>query len=141
MKRTNTLSTFWVKAVPVFLLLIGLGFTSANAQNYKPFDEAMASVQNALDNLKAPKTVGTTLNQSNGTAKTNGMSPSQAATSNVKVFEVSYYERFLELAKENQSVAAGVQALDAQFTPTGQPQSRATTLTTSRNDLMHLITY
>jgi hypothetical protein len=141
MKRTNTLSTFWVKAIPVFLLLIGLGITTAHAQNYKPYDEAIASVQTALETLKAPKTVPATLNVSNGPDKTNGMSPAQAATMNVKVFEVSYYQEFLQLTKENQSVAAGVQALDAKFSANGQPQSRATTLTTSRNDLMHLITY
>jgi len=130
------------KPVLVVLMLIGIGIASAQAQNYKPYDEAMASVQNALENLKAPKTVGATLNQSPGTgAKTNGANTAQAATANVKVFEVSYYQRFLELAKENQSVAAGVQALDAQFSANGQPASRATTITTSRNDLMHLITY
>jgi hypothetical protein len=142
MKRTNTfLSTFWVKAVPVILLLACIGFTNANAQNYKPLNEAMASVGTALNDLKSPKTVGTTLNQSNGTAKTNGMSPAQATNSNVKVFEVSYYERFLFLAKENAEVAAAVQALDAEFNSNGQPQARATTITNARNELMHLITY
>jgi hypothetical protein len=142
MKRTNTLlSTFWVKAVPVILLLACIGITNAHAQNYKPLNEAIASVNTSLDGLKSQKG-GNSLNQSSpGTAKTNGMSPSQSATANVKVFEVSYYERFMELAKENNDVAAGVQALDAQFTTAGQPQSRVTTVTNARNELMHLITY
>jgi hypothetical protein len=129
------------KSVLVLLVLVCIGFNRAQAQNYKPYDEAIASVQTALETLKAPKTVPATLNVSNGPDKTNGMSPAQAATMNVKSFEVSYYQEFLQLTKENQSVAAGVQALDAKFTANGQPQSRATTLTTSRNDLMHLITY
>jgi len=143
MKRTNTfLSTFWVKAVPVILMLACIGFTNANAQNYKPLNEALASVQTALDDIKGPKVVGQTLNQSTpGAAKTNGMTPSQAATTNVKVFEVSYYQRFLELAKMNNEVAAAVVALDGEFPTAGQPASRGTIITTARGDLLHLITY
>jgi|GEM_PF-7017741 len=142
MKRTNTfLSTFWVKAVPVILLLACIGFTNANAQNYKPLTEAVASVNTALDGLKTQKGMAT-LNQSTaGSPKTNGQTPSQAASTNVKVFEVSYYERFMELAKANNDVAAGVQALDAEFNSAGQPTSRATTITNARLELMHLITY
>ena len=133
--------SLWVKVIPIVLMFFCIGLTRTQAQNYKPLNEAMASVGTALDDLKSPKTVGTTLNQSNGTAKTNGMSPAQATNSNVKVFEVSYYERFLFLAKENAEVAAAVQALDSEFTSNGQPQSRATTITNARNELMHLITY
>jgi hypothetical protein len=60
----------------------------------------MTSVQTALDNLKGPKVVGQTLNQSTpGAQKTNGMTPAQAADTNLKVFEVSYFQRFLELLK------------------------------------------
>lgn len=143
MKRTNTLlSTFWVKAVPVILMLGCIGFTNANAQNYKPLNEAIASVQTELENIKGPKVVGQTLNQSTpGTPKTNGMTPSQAAAANVKVFEVSYFQRFLELAKTNNEVAAAVVALDGEFPSAGQPASRSTIITTARGELLHLITY
>jgi hypothetical protein len=142
MKKSNSYCpSFWVKMPFVLLLLLSIGFTKVQAQNYKPLNEAIASVNTALDGLKTQKG-GNSLNQSSpGTAKTNGMSPSQSATANVKVFEVSYYERFMELAKENNDVAAGVQALDAQFTTAGQPQSRVTTITDARNELLHLITY
>jgi hypothetical protein len=142
MKRTNSfLSAFWVKAVPVFLMLICIGFTNARAQNYKPLPEAVASVNTELGSLKSQK-FGTTLNVGTpGTPKTNGMTPAQAANTQVKVFEVSYYERFLQLAKENNDVALAVQALDAEFAPYAQQQGRSTTITTGRNDLMHLITY
>ena len=143
MKRTNTLlSTFWVKAVPVLLLLACIGFTNANAQNYKPLNEAISSVQTELDKIKAPKVVGPTLNQSTpGAQKTNGMTPQQATATNVTVFEVSYYQRFLELAKMNNEVAAAVVALDGEFPTAGQPASRGTIITTARGDLLHLITY
>jgi len=143
MKRTNTLlSTFWVKAVPVILLLACIGFTNANAQNYKPLNEAISSVQTELDKIKAPKVVGQTLNQSTpGAQKTNGMTPQQATATNVTVFEVSYYQRFLELAKMNNEVAAAVVALDGEFPTAGQPASRGTIITTARGDLLHLITY
>ncbi len=142
MKRTNTfLSSFWVKAVPVFLLLACIGFTNAHAQNYKPFNEAVTSVKVAMDDLKTQKAPNTLNQGTPGSAKTNGATPSQAAASSVKVFEISYFDRFLELAKANQDVALGVQALDAEFNPSGLPQSRATTLTAARNDLMHQITY
>mgnify|MGYP003577900710 CR=1 FL=1 len=142
MKRTNSLlSSFWVKAVPVLLMLFCIGFTNAHAQNYKPLPEAVASVNTELGSLKSQK-FGTTLNVGTpGTPKTNGMTPAQAANTQVKVFEVSYYERFLQLAKENNDVALAVQALDAEFAPYAQQAGRSTTITTGRNDLMHLITY
>jgi hypothetical protein len=144
MKNANSFfPSFWVKAIPVLLLLACIGFTNANAQNYKPLNEAVSSVQTALDNLKSQKVVGNNLNQSTaGAQKTNGMTPTQAANANVKVFEGSYFQRFLELAKTNQDVAAGVQALDAEFSTTGQAlAARNATVLTSRNELMHLITY
>jgi len=143
MKRTNNfLSSFWVKAVPVILLLACIGFTNANAQNYKPLNEAMSSVQTAMDDLKTQKVVGNNLNQSTaGSAKTNGMSPTQAANANVKVFEGSYYQRFLQLAKMNQDVSSAVQALDGEFPPNGLPAPRNATVSTARGELMHLITY
>jgi hypothetical protein len=142
MKRTNTLlSSFWVKAVPVILLLACIGIASANAQNYKPFNEAVSSVKISLDDLKTQK-IGSTIGQGNpGPAKTNGPTTAQAQSNSIKTLEVSYFDRFLELAKENQDIAQAVQALDAEINANGQPAARATTLTAARNDLMHLITY
>jgi len=138
---TTSFPSFWAKVIPAILLLACLGFTTAHAQNYKPLNEAVASVNTALYDLKTQKGMAT-LNQSTpGSPKTNGQTPSQAANTNVKVFEVSYYERFVELVKVNDDVAAGVQALDAEFNSAGQPTSRATTITNARNELMHLITY
>jgi len=142
MKNSNSyFPSIWVKVIPIVLVLFCIGLTRTHAQNYKPLDEAMASVQTALETLKAPKVVGQTLNQSTpGAPKTDGMTPAQAADTNLKVFEVSYYQRFLELAKTNNEVAAAVVALDGEFPSTGQP-SRDTILTTARGDLLHLITY
>ena len=144
MKNANSFFlSFWGKVVPVVLLLACIGFTNANAQNYKPLNEALTSVETARNDLKTQKVVGNNLNQSTaGSAKTNGMSPSQSASSNAKVFEGSYYERFLQLAKTNQDVALAIQALDAEFPSTGQqPVSRNTTVSSARGELMHLITY
>ena len=142
MKRTNSfLSSFWVKAVPVILMLFCIGFTNAHAQNYKPLPEAVAAVQASLNDLKNQK-FGTTLNVGTpGTPKTNGMTPAQAANTSVKVFEVSYFERFLHLAKQNNDVALAVQALDAEFAPYAQQQGRSTTIATGKADLMNLITW
>lgn len=142
MKRTNSfLSSFWVKAVPVFLMLFCLGFSNAIAQNYKPLPEAVTAVQTALSDLKNQK-FGASLNTSTpGGSKTNGMTPAQAANTQVKVFEVSYFERFLQLAKQNNDVALAVQALDAEFAPYAQQQGRSTTIATGKADLMNLITW
>jgi len=142
MKNFNSyFPPIWGKVIPIVLVLLCIGLTRTHAQNYKPLDEAITSVQTALDNLKGPKVVGQTLNQSTpGAPKTNGMTPAQAAETNVKVFEVSYYQRFLELAKTNNDVAAAVVALDGEFHATGQP-TRDTIISTARGDLLHLITY
>ena len=143
MKNFNSyFPPFWVKVIPIVLVLFCIGLTRTHAQNYKPLNEAIASVETALDNIKQPKVVGQTLNQSTpGTPKTDGMTPAQAAATNVIVFEVSYYQRFLELAKMNNEVAAAVVALDVEFPTAGQPASRSTTITTARGELLHLITY
>ena len=143
MKQLNSLfPSFWAKVIPIVLVLFSIGMTRTHAQNYKPLNEAMSSVQTALDDIKGPKVVGQTLNQSTpGAQKTNGMTPSQAASANVKVFEVSYFQRFLELAKVNNEVPAAMAALDTEFPTAGQPASRSTIITTARGELLHLITY
>jgi len=143
MKQLNSFfPSFWAKVIPIALVLFSIGLTRTHAQNYKPLNEAISSVQTELEKIKAPKVVGQTLNQSTpGAQKTNGMTPQQATATNVKVFEVSYYQRFLELAKMNNEVAAAVVALDVEFPTAGQPASRSTTITTARGELLHLITY
>jgi len=143
MKQINSLfPSFWAKVIPIVLVLFSIGMTRTHAQNYKPLNEAMSSVQTALDDIKGPKVVGQTLNQSTpGSPKTNGMTPSQAASTTVKVFETSYYQRFLELAKMNSEVPAAMAALDAQFPTTGQQGTRGATISTARGELLHLITY
>ena len=91
--------SFWVKVIPMMLILFSIGLARTHAQNYKPFNEAVTSVKTAMDDLKTQK-VSNTLNQGTpGSAKTNGATPAQAANSSIKVLEVSYFDRFLELAK------------------------------------------
>jgi len=140
MKRTNTfLSSFWVKVVPVFLLLISLGFTHANAQNYKPLDEAISAVNSASHALQATKT-GPKTSQVGSSTQLGGKTTSSGASAQLNVFEISYFGRFVELAKLNNSVSAAVEALNAEFPPSSIP-SRNTALAQGKSDLLHLITY
>ena len=140
MKRTNSLlSTFWVKVVPVFLLLIGLGFANANAQNYKPLEDAISSVNTANQSLKATKT-GPKVSQGGNSTQLGGHSNSNGPSAGVTVFEISYFTRFMELAKLYNSVPAAMEALNAEF-PASSIPSRNTTLTKGKSDLLHLITY
>ncbi len=140
MKRTNSLlSTFWVKVVPVFLLLIGLGFTNANAQNYKPLEDAISSVNTATDALKATKT-SPLVTPEGSSSKLGGHTTPSGTSAILMGFEVSYYSRFVELAKLNNSVSAAVEALNAEFPPSALP-SRNTIMAQAKSDLLHLITY
>lgn len=140
MKRTNSLlSSFWVKVVPVFLLLVCIGFTNARAQNYKPLGEAISSVKTAHDALTAKKG-SPQISQSGSTTQIGGHSSNHGLTSLVDVFEISYYERFVELAQENNSVSAAFEALNAQFPPSAD-QTRNSILSKGKSDLIDLITY
>ena len=140
MKRTNSLlSSFWVKVVPVFLLLIGLGFTNAIAQNYKPLNEAISSVNTAYDALKATKT-GPKVSADGSSTKLGGHTTPNGPSATLLGFEVSYYSRFVELAKYHGSVSAAVEALNAEF-PTSPVPSRNTIMAQAKSDLLHLITY
>ena len=133
--------SFWVKVVPVFLVLFCIGLTSANAQNYKPLDEAVAAVAGAVDDLSSEKIVKATVN---GPAVGTSNTPSGASQSNaakIKIFEVSYFDYFLREAKQTQNVAQAVQNMDTFFSSQGQqPASRTAIYNAARADLMELIT-
>ena len=131
--------SFWVKVCPIILVLLGIGLSRTQAQNYKPFNEAIQSVNSALDALKAEK-YGSTVSPGITPAAPNKLS-SAPANSTLKAFEVSYYTRFLELAKINQAVPATVEALDAETPSHGNQGTRDQTVANARLDLMHLITY
>lgn len=136
MKSTNPNLSFWVKVCPIILMFLSIGLTSAFAQNYKPYNEAVAEVINAIDELQADPTITEVV--------TNNTLANAAAKSNnaqLKVFEISYFEAFLLQAKLTGSIAEAVQALDALFPSQGQPQTRITMINAARGDLMDLITY
>ena len=140
MKRTNSLlSSFWVKVVPVFLLLVCIGFSNASAQNYKPLGEAISSVNSAIETLKAVP-VGGMMSPGGASTQIGGQTTPNGTSAQLIVFEILYYERFIELAKENNSVPAAVDALNAQFPPHPHP-TRNQLLTTGKSDLIDLITY
>jgi hypothetical protein len=143
MKRTIPLfSSFWAKAVSVAVLFFVITMTNMQAQNYKPLDEAMASVEAAIVELKASQTAMATLSNNNSDQqRPSGMTQTQSQVALTKLFEVSYYTRFLELAKINGDVAEAVTALNSEFPSQGQPQSRLTIMTTAKAELLHLITY
>lgn len=135
--------SFWVKVVPVILVLFCIGLTSATAQNYKPLDEAAASVAAALDDLSTEKYVKASVNGAGtgGTSNTPSGGGSQSNTTQKKIFEVSYFGLFLREAKLTASVAEAVQNLDAFFAAQGQqPAARTAIYTAARADLMELIT-
>ena len=134
--------SFWVKVCPIILMLIGIGLTSAQAQNYKPLDEATAAVGAALEDLSSEKFVKATTNSNGGGGTSNTTSGSSSNTTQVKIFEISYFGAFMKEAKHSGDVASAVQALDAYFNSQGQQSAARTTVyTTARADLMELITY
>jgi len=141
MKRTNSLlSSFWVKVVPVFLLLVCIGFTNARAQNYKPLGEAIAAVKAATNALKATR-VGPKISQGGGSGtQLGGKTSTSSSTAVLTVHEILYYSRFLELAQLNNDVATAVQALNAEV-PASSDQARNARISQGKSDLLHLITY
>lgn len=143
MKSTvSHLSSFWVKVLPIMLVLLSIGLTRTHAQNYKPFNEAVISVSNAIDVLKAQGGVKTTVAKSNGSgqATTSAVSPAQSNNAQLVTFELAYYSLFISNAKSAQDIAQAVANLDATVNTQGQPASRVTTLNTARAQLMSLIT-
>jgi hypothetical protein len=145
MKSTSSfIPSFWVKVCPVILMFITIGFTSAQAQTYKPLNEAVAAVTGALEDLEHSTFVKATVGMA-PSGQTNNVSsapvqttPGQEADTQKKVFETSYFQLFNEQAKLNGDVSLAVQALDAMFT--NQPASRAAIVLAARADLMELIT-
>jgi len=144
MKSTfSHLSSFWVKVLPVMLVLLSIGLTRTQAQNYKPFSEAIASVSGAIENLQHDGSSKATVVKStsgNGQATTGSVTPAQASTSQQKTFDVLYFDLFIEKAKLAESIAQGVIDLDATINAQGQPAARVTLINTARAHLMALIT-
>jgi hypothetical protein len=143
MKSTfSHLSSFWVKVLPVMLVLLSIGITRTQAQNYKPLNEAVTAVSNAADLLKSQGGIKAVVNKSNGNgqATTGGLTPAQISNSTLVVFELAYYSLFIEKAKIAGEVAQAVIDLDATVNTQGQPQSRVATINTARANLMALIT-
>ncbi len=143
MKSTfSHLSSFWVKVLPIMLVLLSIGLTRTQAQNYKPFNEAVAAVSNAVEVLKSEGGIKAVVTKSNGNgqATTGGLTPAQNSNSQLKAFELAYYALFIEKAKMAGEVAQAVIALDATVNTQGQPQTRVTTINTARANLMALIT-
>ncbi|MFZ1678299.1 MAG: hypothetical protein WBP41_05875 [Saprospiraceae bacterium] len=143
MKSTfSHLSSFWVKVLPIMLVLLSIGLTRTQAQNYKPLNEAVIAVSNAIDLIRSEGGIKAVVTKSNGNgqATTGGLTPAQATNSQLKVFELAYYSLFIEKAKLAGEVAQAVINLDATVNTQGQPQSRVTTINTARANLIALIT-
>ncbi|MEO6131635.1 MAG: hypothetical protein ABIQ02_07290 [Saprospiraceae bacterium] len=125
------------------LVLLSIGLTRTQAQNYKPFDEAVASVTNALEALRvggSVKSVVPKTTNGNGQSTTSSLPPSQTNDAQLKTFEISYFELFLLKAKLVQDIAQGVIDLDATVNAQGQSAARTSNYTTGRANLMALIT-
>lgn len=125
------------------LMMFVIGMSQAQAQNYKPLDEAVASVQSALDDLQhqlndKQYSLAAVPVQTSGAQNTS--KPSVASDAKVKIFEVTYFDAFLTQAKTTGSVSEAMQSLDAMTNTQGQPQSRVTMVSTARAALMALIT-
>ncbi len=134
--------SFWVKVFPIILVLLSIGLTRTQAQNYKPFNEAVASVQNAIEVLKTQGGVKSSVPKGGGSGQstTGALTPAQSSSAQLLTFELAYYEQFLYQAKANQDVALAVQALDTAINVQGQPQSRVSTYNSGRTNLIALIT-
>lgn len=136
-------SGFWVKVFPVMLMFLCIGLNQAQAQNYKPLDEAVASVQAAIEDLQHQldsKTYQLSAVVAPTSGAQNTSKPAVSSDAKTKIFEVTYFDSFIQLAKEAQSVAEGMERLDNLTNTQGQPQSRVTMVNEARAALMGLIT-
>lgn len=144
MKSTfSHLSSFWVKVLPIMLVLLSIGLTRTQAQNYKPFNEAIAAVNSAIETLQHEGGVKATVAKSTnngGQSTTGSLTPAQASTAQQKVFDAGYFDAFVEKAKLAESIAQGVADLDALMNAQSQQGSRTTLISTARAHLMALIT-
>ena len=125
------------------LVLLSIGLTRTQAQNYKPYSEAITAVSDAIDVLQHEGGIKATVVKSTsggGQATTGSVTPAQANSAQQKTFDLTYFDLFIEKAKLAQSIAQGVIDLDATVHTQGQPASRTTTLNTARAHLMALIT-
>lgn len=125
------------------LMFFCIGMSQAQAQNYKPLDEAVASVQTALEDLQhqldsKQYNLSAVPVQTSGAQNTS--KPSVASDAKLKIFEVTYFDAFLQQAKLSGNVAEAVQQLDNLTNTQGQPQTRVTLVTGARAALMALIT-
>ncbi|MGB4847462.1 MAG: hypothetical protein WBP41_06050, partial [Saprospiraceae bacterium] len=67
MKSTfSHLSSFWVKVLPIMLVLLSIGLTRTQAQNYKPLNEAVIAVSNAIDLIRSEGGIKAVVTKSNG---------------------------------------------------------------------------
>lgn len=145
MKSTfSQLPSFWVKVLPLMLVLLSIGLTRTQAQNYKPLNEAVTSVSNSIDVLQHEGGVKAAVpkinNNGNGQATTSSLTPSQANAAQQKTFEIAYFNLFIEKTKRAASVAQGVIDLDAAVNSQGQSGSRVTVINAAKAHLMTLIT-
>lgn len=144
MKSTfSQLPSFWVKVLPIMLVLLSIGLTRTHAQNYKPFNEAITSVSNAVTGLQANSSVKSTIpvaSNANGQVSKTAFTPSQAVDAQQKTFELAYFDLFIEKAKIAESIAQGVIDLETVVNTQGQPASRVANITAAKAHLMTLIT-
>lgn len=127
-------SAFWLRAIPVILMFFFVGLASSNAQNYKPFNEAFAAVDNAINSHNQA------LNKGGASVNSTAMSPSQLNSLKLKSFEVFYFRDFLKHAKLTNDIAAAVVALDQEYSTQGQPAERVNQYNAAKDDLLDLIT-
>jgi hypothetical protein len=142
MKNTfSLLPSKWVKVCSVFLMFFLVGLTGLQAQNYKPFDEAVQAVGDALEDITNAKLTKASVQSTDGNGTTTNAGASQSNTNQVKIFEASYFNMFLDQAKAAADVATAVEALDEFFSNQGQQSaSRTAIMVAARADLMELIT-
>lgn len=125
------------------LVLLSIGLTRTQAQNYKPFEEAVTSVSNTISTLQhegGVKAIVVKNTSGNGQSTTSSLTPTQANTVQQKTFNLAYFDLFIEKAKLAQSIAQAVIDLDVIVNTQGQPASRVTIINIARANLMSLIT-
>lgn len=136
-------SRFWANVLPVMFMFFCIGMNQAQAQNYKPLDQAVASVQAALENLQQEldsKQYQLSAVPVPATGSPSTSKPALTSDAKLKIFEVTYFDEFLTQAKLTGSVVEAMQGLDNLTNTQGHPQSRVTLVAGARAALMALIT-
>jgi len=114
-------------------MLVCIGFTSAQAQNYKPLEEAIADVQAAVVQLE----------QSSQAHTQSTVSGSAAPKTSFKTgIRVAYFNEFVRIAKtmKETETAAAVAQLDINLPISSTPEPRKGELIKARAALIELIT-